>query len=161
MVKHDNLIVRVDGKAKQRIKEAARLAGKSLTTFVLENTMKVVEKLERSGSRKPRECRGACPTFFRICCETASTGGTNGYKWAAYQLTQGLRGLSPDELDANEWGERLEKLTNLLDDDEEDAVLVWFDDNLPRCMALVPRRRRSSFLEGVYEVVEENGTAFE
>jgi len=38
------------------------------------------------------------------------------------------------------------------------AVVAWFERMLPRCMALVPKHRRNSFLKGVYSYVrdEEN-----
>ena len=36
------------------------------------------------------------------------------------------------------------------------AHLAWFDRELPRCMELIPRRRRASFLAGVYTEVEED-----
>jgi hypothetical protein len=160
MAKQGNLIVRVDDAAKQRIKQAADTAGKSMTAFVLESTMKAVEKMERLKPRESRVNRGACPTFFRACCATARMGGDNGYRWAAYELTRALDSLSPDALDAEEWMERLEALSDLLEDDDEEAVFAWFDDNLPRCMALVPRRRRPSFLAGVHQFVEEYGTTF-
>jgi hypothetical protein len=160
MVKQHNLIVRVDEEAKQRIKKAAHAAGKSMTAFVLENAMQAVEKLERSRPRESRVNRGACPTFFRACCATAKSGGDSGYKWAAYELTRALDGLCPDELDAPEWTDHLEVLSDLLEEADEEAILEWFDDNLPRCMKLVPRRRRGSFLEGVLQFVEEHGTSF-
>lgn len=156
MVKEANIMLRVDAAAKRRIEDAARVSGKSITDFVLENTMKAVAKAERSQSREPtRVSRGACPTFFRACCATASAGGSNSYKWAAYELTRHLSRLGPWELDEEAWLERLAELSGLLESEETDRQIIdWFEANLPRCMALVPKRRQRTFVEGVREYVE-------
>lgn len=96
---------------------------------------------------------GACPTFFRAACRTASHGGGSGYEEPGYTLVGGVASLLDDDLDA-----KLEALDGFLMSDDDDAVLGWFDRELPRCMALVPRRRRLSFLRGVHRFVfdEEN-----
>jgi hypothetical protein len=41
---------------------------------------------------------------------------------------------------------------------DADLVIAWFKRELPRCMALVPGRRHTAFLRGVYQyaVEEEN-----
>ena len=39
----------------------------------------------------------------------------------------------------------------------DDSVLDWLSQALPRCMALVPQRRRDSFLEGFYQYDEDYG----
>jgi hypothetical protein len=39
--------------------------------------------------------------------------------------------------------------------EDDEGVLAWFDRELPRCMALMPRRRRPQFLKGVYAMFEE------
>jgi hypothetical protein len=40
---------------------------------------------------------------------------------------------------------------------DDGAVLAWFDRWVPRCMTLVPRRRRQIFLQGVYRYALEEG----
>ena len=99
---------------------------------------------------------GACPTFFRACCATASAGGSNSYKWVAYELTRHMSRLGPWELDEEEWLERLAELSGLLDSDETDRQIIdWFEANLPRCMALVPKRHQQTFIGGVRQYVED------
>jgi hypothetical protein len=73
-------------------------------------------------------------------------------------LVAALGGLTHSEIEEDEWAERLEELSTLIWQGSDEDVLAWFDRWLPRCKALVPRRRRQSFLKGVYRYtrVEEN-----
>jgi len=52
---------------------------------------------------------------------------------------------------------KFNELRGAIDRRDDTRVLSWFDRELPRCMALIPTRRRPTFLEGVYEAVEETG----
>ena len=162
LTKDANIMLRVDAEAKRRITAAARASDKSITAFITETTMNAVVKAERKRSRRPkRELRGACPSFFRACCATAQAGGQNSYRCAAYELTRALSELSPWELSAAEWTERLKELAEVLESDSSDAgILRWFEENVPRCLALVPRRRRGSFVQGVQQYVEDHGVEF-
>src|SRR4051812_16133513 len=157
MVKETNIILRVGGETKARIAEAARRIGKNLTGFILEATMRQVERVERT-ERKPSG--GPCPTYFRAQCATAKAGGSSGYDRAAYELTRHLPELQPYSMDEDEWHRRLDAFEKLMDDDmqrqgDQDSILSWFDTNLPRCMDLVPPRRRDSFVAGVRKCYED------
>jgi hypothetical protein len=137
------LTLRVDGAHKARIAAAARLHGKSITTFMLEATMQHVEATEKIPEAKRTESlRGACPPFFRVLCEIARAGGESNYSVAGYELMRIVRPLVPQE--------NIGDLRRLLRRraDEED-VLDWFRGNLPQCIELVPWRRRGKFLAGV------------
>jgi hypothetical protein len=105
---------------------------------------------------------GACPTFFLARCREASRGGTDGYEWAAYSLIRAIGSLIPYDLEEDEWFARLDELSSLIEAKDDETVLAWFERWLPRCMALVPRRRRTLFLKGVYRYVigEGNGVAY-
>jgi hypothetical protein len=46
-------------------------------------------------------------------------------------------------------------LRECLDARDDEAVLGWFDCHYPKCMALVPPRRREQFLAGVYRAHDE------
>jgi hypothetical protein len=169
MAKTSNIVLRIDEEAKRRIAEAARRTGKNLSSFTTEAVMEAVENAERGISKKePKSARrsGACPTFFRAACATAMVGGTTGYNAAAYELTRNLPTLGPYEMTEAEWNERLDQLGELLSigfpgsDEEENAngqIVAWFEANLPRCMALVPVRRRDSFVKGVRAFREHEG----
>jgi hypothetical protein len=167
MAKSETIMVRVSAETKARIKAAAHRLGKSVTTFVLEAAEKAAGKVEAMPTtiEKPKG-RGACPTFFVACCHEAARGGTNGYAAAGRTLARRLHDLAPWEMEEDEWEEELRLLEDRLypprdggllaifnPDDEQ--VWEWFTRNLPRCTALVPRRRREQFLAGVYEAVEE------
>jgi hypothetical protein len=99
----------------------------------------------------------ACPSFFKALCWTASQGGSGSYEWAGYGLAGALSNLGPYQLEDDEWAEELDRLDSLIRDPDisDDDVVAWFDRWLPRCMALVPSRRRKSFLKGVYRNVTE------
>jgi hypothetical protein len=105
---------------------------------------------------------GPCPTFFRALCRTASEGGSGGYEWAGHGLTGAIPQLMPEDVEHDEWYDLVQEFIGLVCPEgpssgmsawpapDDEAVLAWLDRWLPRCMALVPRRRRDSFLKGVY-----------
>jgi hypothetical protein len=114
---------------------------------------------------RPSSGRGACPTFFRACCFEASRqnahGHRVGYDHPGYQLTVNLEGLGPYEVEPEEWSKAIDGLVDLLQAADDYAILEWFCEWLPRCMELVPRRRRKTFLRGVYEAAVHNDWIFE
>ena len=92
------------------------------------------------------------PTFFVACCHTARAGGSMGYELPGYHLTAGLDSLIPYDIDdLEDWMDELDSLHQLIEDDNDCAVLEWFCLHFPKCMALVPRRRRRQFLVGVHD----------
>jgi hypothetical protein len=114
--------------------------------------------------------RGACPSFYFACCREASRGGDKGYRLPGYALAGALHDLAPYDVEEEEWGHKLSELSEAIwrvndagfvapPDDE--AVLTWLDRWLPRCMALVPSKRRRSFLEGLYQFTIEEGNAID
>jgi hypothetical protein len=160
MAKDQLLIVRVDAATKQRIEAAARRLGKSVTSFLLESAETAARKVEAmpeitASMMKPKG-RGACPTFFLACCHEASKGGESNYGAAGHELMRHVVHLCDYAVEEDEWEARLDRLQALLDAQDDDGILAWFDRELPRCMALVPRRRRAQFLKGVLAMHEEN-----
>ncbi len=51
----------------------------------------------------------------------------------------------------------MEELQGLVTARSDGEILAWFVRWLPRCMAEVPPKRRSSFLKGIYRYDEETG----
>jgi hypothetical protein len=92
---------------------------------------------------------GACPSFFQALCRTASMGGSGGYEEVGFQLARVVSTLSPDDMEDAEWIEQVEVLKVAIVNDEQVAALAWLDRWLPRCMALIPARRRDAFYQGV------------
>ncbi len=119
---------------------------------------------------RPIAASGACPAFFQALCRTASRDVRAGYEEAGRGLVAALATLGPDSTTLDEWAEDVDVLIGLacpaapfgrgsgwtpwaLPDD--DGVPDRFESRLPRCTACVPRRRRDSFLRGVYEYLRE------
>ena len=89
-----------------------------------------------------------CPSFFRACVRTASKPGGGGYNGAAYQLAGAAQHLVEGDLEES-------VLDEFLVITEAEVLLAWLDKSLPRCMALIPRRRRGSFTAGLERWLEE------
>ncbi len=159
MAKGSLLTLRVDVGFKERLAAAASREGKSITAFVLDATTTKIEAIERTPeSKRTKVLRGACPSFFRALCMTASAGGASDYSTAGYELTRHLEGLGPDELDDGEWKERVAGLRRLLRRrGKSDDIAEWFEHNLPRCMDLVPARRRHRFVDGARAYYADHG----
>jgi hypothetical protein len=114
---------------------------------------------------------GACPTFFRATVHTARAGGASGYAVVGHTLASTAHSLIEYD-DDDDLAARLQELSDavcstdhprgnlrslahFLASDDARLVIAWFKRELPRCMALVPTRRYSSFLRGVYRYVIE------
>jgi hypothetical protein len=48
------------------------------------------------------------------------------------------------------------ELAKLIRRGDAPEVLAWFERELPRCMALIPKRRHDTFLKGVSRMVQED-----
>ncbi len=89
------------------------------------------------------------PTFFRAQCSIASQG--HGYDGAGRELSRHLERLVPYDVENDDWLYAIGKLERAVADSNDDEVVNWFLDYFPQCMALVPTRRRKTFLRGVYD----------
>jgi hypothetical protein len=163
MAKRATIILRVDGEKKMRFEEAAGRAGLTLTSFLLKGAERHARELEKKGAARDtnREATktgkpGACPAFFRMTCLEAGRGGNHGYDWAGRTLVKSAPGLV-EWRTAKELKDKFLALRGAIERRDDAGVLGWFDGELPRCMALIPRRRRKVFLDGVYREVDETG----
>lgn len=94
---------------------------------------------------------GACPTFFRGCIARARASRA-GYSDPGYHLAIHARELAADDVP----DEVIDELDRLLDaHDAAEQIWHWLHRTLPRCMALVPSRRKLTFLRGVTSAIEE------
>jgi hypothetical protein len=173
MAKTELIIVRVDLATKERLSQAAARLGKSLTTFLLEAADKAARKAEAMPAPmlfKPKG-KGACPTYFVGCCNEAAQGGAGGYFQAGYTLATHIGAAMPYELDEDEEAAELEQLSELLlpaDPEQgglrkirrelrdDGALLAWLEKNVPRCLALIPARRRKQFVAGFYAAADDD-----
>jgi hypothetical protein len=158
---------RTDPETRARIEDAARRRGKSLTTFILDATLDAAKKAEAAPALADRQFRGV-PSYFKACCWEASRGGQRGYKTPAYELCRHLAASQPYGLEDDEWEAELQELAGLLAPPwpgnpdmiafhlrDDGAVWAWFERHFPKCMELVPRRRRGQFVAGVYEAYDD------
>jgi hypothetical protein len=109
--------------------------------------------------QKPKG-RGVCPTWFMAHCRTAARGGNTGYDSAGYDLARTLDGLAPDDVENDQWSEEVEGFAELVSREDNEAILGWLGIHLPRCLAMVPTRRRAGFLNGLYRAVEDGNASF-
>jgi hypothetical protein len=63
----------------------------------------------------------------------------------------GIDSLVPNSDEDADWHLECDRLFDLIKAGEEKAALDWFLVHYPRCMALVPKRRRDIFIRGVFE----------
>lgn len=92
------------------------------------------------------------PSFFRACCREARSGGSISYARAGRELARHVEDLIPYDADSDEWAAEVDHLEALIADRRDEHVWNWFQRRYPRCMQLVPKRRRQAFLAGVYDL---------
>ena len=94
------------------------------------------------------EPSGACPTYFKACIDEARSKRHNmGYSspgWhLAIHLSRHVEDIAMEELD------------KIVEKEDNKRIIQWFKYYLPRCIALVPARRRENFLKGFWQAVED------
>lgn len=154
MTKGEIIMLRVSTEDKAAIKAAADSIHKSLTTFITDAAMKQAQQIERRPPAKG--VHGGVPSFFRACCFEAAQGGESGYFGAGWHLANSLGSQIPDDLEIEEWQDEIDALQELLADDDGQGVWAWFRYHYPKCMALVPTRRREQFVAGVRQADEDD-----
>jgi hypothetical protein len=158
MVKNSSIYVRIEEETKKHIEAVARSQGKSLTTFVVEAATKAAAEAAKAKGKGQR-ARGrhtGVPTYFRAHCFEASRGGESNYSAPGYHLTMHLSDEMPYDMDADEWEAEVNGLRRLLAREDDAGVWRWFHSHFPKCMELVPARRRAQFIQGVRQAFEEN-----
>jgi hypothetical protein len=166
MARRATIILRVDADQKTRLEKAAGDSGLTLTSFLLKAAERHAQELDRKSARRATSQKrptayksGPLPTFFRATCFEASRGGDRGYGWAGRTLLGAAADLIEWQTSA-ELQDKFQGLKVAIDRGDDAGILGWFDRELPRCMALIPKRRRRMFLDGVYKAVEEQGGVF-
>lgn len=96
------------------------------------------------------------PTHFRACCRDIQTRRVNaGYEYVGTKMAHFLRSDSPFTVEDDEWNALVDAFVALLDAGQDDAAIAWLVAHYPKCMALVPTRRRQQFLKGIREVHQQ------
>jgi hypothetical protein len=150
------LTIRIESGVRERIEQAARALGKSVSAFVLEAAVKAAERVQsRDESPKPTRLNSV-PPFFRALCETASAGGGHSYVLAGEELAHHVDcGVIAEEHVGN-WKQVKGDLLEAARKYDRQAVLRWFDEHCSACMELVPSRRRDGFVDGVVKYASEH-----
>jgi len=148
------LTIRVPQELKDQLANAAQATGQSLSTFVLQAAQRAAAKIKPRTS-PPTRTTGACPSFFRGLCATATAGGGHSYGGVGYELARHAHSLAPYEVEDEEWEQRMVELSDLCHKSQSEAVAQWFRTNLPACMELVPRRRHLTLAEGAIECYQD------
>jgi len=141
------ITLRMSPETKRLIQQAATLKGVSMTTMIEQEVTKVAQRIVDN----PPTPSGACPSFFKALCLEAGRGGHNSYRVAGYELTRHV-GVLVEETD-------IDDMIALAEAGDDDGVIGWFEAHLPKCMALVPQRRRGQFVLGVYSFDDDYGIA--
>jgi hypothetical protein len=102
--------------------------------------------------RTERPSEGPLPSYFVLNCAAASAGGRGSYSEAAWHLAVHVWG---DFITHHGMSRSIALLDRALERRNEGGVLAWFDRHYPRCMALVPRRRRAQFARGIWAAHEQ------
>ena len=160
MVKDDTILIRIEADAKERFTAAASSRGESLTAFILKACISRAKSTEKSTMVKTmaRASFGGVPSYFRGLCFTASQGGEFGYDVVGQRFAQNLPGMVPYDVEDEAWAEQVQELESMINEDgDPESVVDWFEEYFPKCMDLVPPRRRERFAIGVIEHVQKNG----
>ncbi len=151
MEKRETIVLRISEENKANIKAAADRRGLSLTTFITDAALSSARRV----TKLPHGAHTGVPSFFRAGCREAAHGGSNNYSGAAWHLANSIGSQIPYDLEVQEWAKLVAKLIELIDSDDEQGVWDWFKQHYPKCMALVPSRRREQFVEGVRRAHED------
>lgn len=144
------LTIRLETQLKERLEQAARSRGQSLSAFVLEAATARASRTQSgeagTGGLHAR-VHGGVPSFFRALCDTAAAGGGHNYESVGFRFAGAIDQLSPD--DEDDWHTHTRALGPLCADDNVDGIVEWFAETFPDAIRLVPARRRESFARGV------------
>jgi hypothetical protein len=157
--KTEALILRIGAAEKQQIADAAHARGESITTLVTRAALKEAKKiLTKTGGKKMEQVvgrHGGVPSFFRAGCWEASRGGTNTYADAAWHLASAVSNEIPYDIENDDWSTEVDKLLEACAQESEDDIWGWFSLHYPKCMKLIPVRRRDQFVKGVLKAYED------
>lgn len=156
-MKSSLLVIRIEPDQKDLIQRAASKRSQSISTFVVSAALSAAKREEKRVTQTqqvPRAFFRGVPTFFKALCFEASQGGHSTYADAGY----GFAGAIPGQIEYDSDAELVSKwnaLDRLMCAKDNMGILEWLEQEFPRCIALVPARRRLTFLQGMYQAHEE------
>lgn len=155
------ICIRVTDEERRVFQEAAESRHKTLTDFIKDAATEAAKKPIKQ--QRESHAHTGLPTYIRASIYHARRGGAVSYREVGWNLAIHLNGEIPASASFDDWQDELDALGDLLfPAHKRDAakVLAWFDSHYPRIMNEIPRRRRSQFLEGVYDAADEEKIEF-
>lgn len=95
------------------------------------------------------------PTFFLALCHEASMRRIPSYAVVGRELYRHALARLESDFDSEDSELECDRLAELIEMGDDAAVLRWFMTSYPGCMALVPARRRQTFIQGVYDLAKQ------
>jgi len=159
--KTTTLIIRMAIEDKEKVTIAAAKQGLSITEFVTSATLNKAKAvllkqkniMENNDIRRPTH--GGIPTYFRALCYTASKGGEQGYNWVGFSFSQDTESEVPSDADSEQWREMLGQIQKYIEYRDEENIWLWYKKTYPKALALIPAKRRKSFVRGILKAYDE------
>ena len=151
--KETTIVLRMSAELKATITAAAEQLGVPLGTFITDTALKRALQLQRARAAAVEEAQ--VPADFRTLCKQA-VKGANGYATPGWHLATLVGIQRAAGMDDETWARQVDALKALLANRDDEAAWAWFQLHFPRCMALVPPRRREQFIYGVREAYEQD-----
>jgi len=99
---------------------------------------------------------GGVPSYFRYGCLEAQRGGSSTYFTPAWHLAIHTEENMPDDMDdEEEWEGLVDELREAAGNEDAETVWDWYSKVFPKCMVLVPPRRKDQFAKGVFQAWED------
>lgn len=99
--------------------------------------------------------RGVPSFFCGLVQEAAGQFPGYDYSVAGHELARHTANMVEDGDEPGQEAEpRLDELWRLIQESDDVGVIAWYRREFPKCMTLVPSRRRGKFLQGIYEAFE-------
>jgi hypothetical protein len=95
------------------------------------------------------------PTNFLASCAEARQGGLHSYYWVGYRFADQIESNIPYDLSFEEWDARIDDLHKMISMGDDRGVWNWLRGCFPRCMQLVPSKRKEQFIAGLYAYAAE------
>ncbi len=110
----------------------------------------------RSDSNRPNPKRSA-KDRFKHNCEVALKGGEDdGRFWdVGWLFASGLEHEAPACADEHEWPGCVAILCELINDQDHEAIWMWFSDHFPDYRMLVPEAEWKEFVTGIVDAYDD------
>jgi len=96
------------------------------------------------------------PSFFRaLCLDAAQAVNGATYAGPGYHLAIHLASERPYDTEESSWAKEMARLCTYLEAEDIENAWNWFREHFPKCMRLVPARRREQFVRGVLQAHAE------